>query len=248
MDFVKRFFGFKGSDSHNYQYPHQFNEDFKSLFDNFEESANVPKGFDAIRDPFEMHKYFEEQMDHILRNFGLHDFGTNFRLFRTPALDEGEYDQNSDLREHFLKKGYKVEPTIKKQDTDLDADLQAGNLDLFLDNNKISKKLPPFKEQGTPHFFQQSVSVKSIRKPDGTIEIQQTIKSNDGAEETTITQRKGNKEYSVITRKDKHGQEEVVENLLNMEDADKEKFLSRITPSISDNPSNLYDRFFGKTS
>lgn len=99
----------------------------------------------------------------------------------------------------------------------------------------------------TPHsnkpqikFFGQSFSTKTIHKPDGvsflcisfffwysartyflffqTTVTHRTTRDQEGNEERTVTHKLGDKEYSVITRVDKNGKQETIENLINMEE------------------------------
>lgn len=124
-----------------------------------------------------------------------------------------------------------------------------------------------------PHIktftYGQTVSTKTVRKPDGvsfikcallfpflnltynmlqTIETHRTLRDQQGNEETTITRRQGEKEYSITTRKDKDGKQEIIENLVNMDENDKDVFL-KSTESYGvrpEKPPNWFpfDRFF----
>lgn len=85
------------------------------------------------------------------------------------------------------------------------------------------------------------------------METHRTIKDRDGNEETTVTRKRGDQEYSVTTRKDKHGREEKVENYVNLKEEDIDEFLKKgldkpLQPfdSVDKLPTNWFpfDQFF----
>lgn len=49
----------------------------------------------------------------------------------------------------------------------------------------------------------------------------QILKDIQGTQEITVTQRVGDKEYTVVKKRDKDGKEEIVETMINMNDGDK---------------------------
>lgn len=73
-----------------------------------------------------------------------------------------------------------------------------------------------------------------------------------GNKETTITKIRGDKEYSITTKTDKNGQQEIMENLVNMDEEDKESFLNKNKPiaMLPDGKQNIppnwfpFDNFF----
>lgn len=54
-------------------------------------------------------------------------------------------------------------------------------------------------------------------------EITKIVKDNQGNEEKTVTYKFGDKEHTVVTRRDKDGKEEITENLVNMDSNDLNK-------------------------
>lgn len=60
-----------------------------------------------------------------------------------------------------------------------------------------------------------------------TVESHRTVKDQHGNEERTVTRKLGDKEYTVTTKTDKDGKQETIENLVNMEEQEKEGFLKR---------------------
>ncbi|KAF2899928.1 hypothetical protein ILUMI_06267 [Ignelater luminosus] len=220
-------------------------------------------GFNIFSNPLEVHRYFEHQMNEMMKSFGVfgnHDFffggngepffddnsfGKDFPQF--PAIEDFHKQQDQSqrsLREQFLKPGYE-QPKISKEhksDQDIDGRFDMGDLDSVL-------KGTPSQPQVKTFMYGQSMSTKTVRKPDGTIETHRTVRDQQGNEETTVTRRQGDKEYSITTRTDKDGQKEIVENLVNMDENDKDAFLKATEPygvPPKKPPPNWFpfDRFF----
>ncbi|XP_043270868.1 HCLS1-associated protein X-1 [Venturia canescens] len=192
--------------------------------------------FSVFSDPVEMTRYFESQMDNMLKNF-FHGFGQGFGNAIENFEDNGSLPalpapQPKSLRESFLKPGYEYpqskESGAPKLDHDLDGQLSAADL------TKVWKEpdsVEPRQSQ-MPHSqfsfrsFGKSMSTQMIRQPDGTIEQRQTITDSDGNTETIITRQFGDKTHTIKTRRDKNGVETKTEDLINLDEnqlADFEK-------------------------
>lgn len=68
-------------------------------------------------------------------------------------------------------------------------------------------------------MFSRSITKQCIRKADGTVETTQVVKDGQGNEEVTVHQQKGDKMYTVVTKKDKYGVETKTENFVNMDES-----------------------------
>ncbi|KAK9882481.1 hypothetical protein WA026_021822 [Henosepilachna vigintioctopunctata] len=230
----------------------------------FPEDGRNPSNFDGSRydafsDPLEMHRYFEDQMNKILRNFDIFEFGGNDSFFGDiPESGEGnifgtleqypfieEVPEGSELRDQFLKPGYE-KPTQKHSFDKTDKDLDENHLSIRDLDSVVTGKFFKNKQEHpnvTSRFFGKSISTKTVMNPDGSIEIHKTVRDNEGNEETTVTRKIGNKEHSVIKKKDKSGKEEIIENFLNIDENDSNTLLS-----IPDNSEHkkwfLFDKFF----
>ncbi|XP_072038083.1 HCLS1-associated protein X-1-like [Amphiura filiformis] len=73
-------------------------------------------------------------------------------------------------------------PSASQEDKDLDEQVKDGNLDELL-KPKQQQPHPGFFSKG----FSKSISIQTIRKPDGTIEQRRTEKDSDGNVTTTVT-------------------------------------------------------------
>lgn len=262
MEYFEKFKNFLFGNSHSSKQaeipsqrnrlPEYYNDQSKereNFFSN-EPPTFTPRHFEMFSDPIKMHEYFEQQMNEMLKNFGFHEFGQN--LF-------GGFNENSDfdkmledapqssgnLRDQFLKKGYE-KPSPPRLDKNLDDQLNVGDFDSIFGRKDNHNTLVPYQESQQPStqnktlFFGQSVSKKIVRNPDGSVEKHSTVRDNDGNEETTITRQLGDKEVTIIKKRDKFGKEEIIENLINVDENEKNSFLAPPLPSQphSDNSDN----------
>ncbi|XP_018577501.1 uncharacterized protein LOC108915840 [Anoplophora glabripennis] len=251
MDYIKRFFGLSDEN--------QFNRILQQDQSDNEESRRSPNPRDDIRpsfhvfsDPLEMHRYFEYQMNEILKFFGAQEFDNGiFSNFHSnlPALQEDtEFNEGENsskyLREQFLKSGYEKpsQKHFEKMDKDIDGRIQLGDLDSVFGRKRNRNS----NHTSEGYFFGQSQSIKTIRNPDGSIETHRTVKDNKGNEETTVCQKIGDKEFCIIKKKDKYGKEEIIENLINMSEEEKNSlFKDKFPTEKHDGPKNdLFDKFF----
>ncbi|XP_022902923.2 HCLS1-associated protein X-1 [Onthophagus taurus] len=219
---------------------------------------NEPFGFQIFSNPIEMQKYFEKQMEDMLKNFGFHhdDSFFGFSDRNSVGTQFGDFLEGSDeppqgnsLRDQFLKPGYHVPnaDVQKRSDDDVDGQIQPNDLDsMFKEKNSLTPYKPP--NQSIFKSFGQSMSSKTIRNSDGSIETQRTVKDSQGNQENVVTKKWGDKEYTVITRTDKDGKQVVTENLVNMDENELAGFLKssgndRIEPK---KPHNWFpfDKYF----
>jgi len=263
MDFFRKLFGFPdhySSESNDFKSsersppysknPERFlNNDIQSESSGFYNDEHGTH-FNVFTDPLEMHRYFEQQMDNVFKSFGFPNFKNIFPSLEHPGVHDHLYDENNpNNRDYFLRKDYERRPhyessiTDKKVDKDLDGKLNITNLDTLFqqpdkkveaDSNEnqslnIYKSTRPF--QGS--FFKQSVQVKTIRKPDGSVESSRKVTDSEGNEVTTTTRKLGDKEYTVTKRRDKQGKEEIQETMVNMAEEDKSLFTKGPSGSFS---------------
>ncbi|KAL3280596.1 hypothetical protein HHI36_003828 [Cryptolaemus montrouzieri] len=161
--------------------------------------------YDAFSDPMEMHHYFEQQMNKILRNFDIFEFGKSDSFFgdfsgsgieffgqhsdQFPSLEDKS--KGGELRDQFLKPGYE-RPTQKHLMDKSDKELDESKISIHdLDSVLTGKFFKDKQEQPkvTTRVFGRSISTKTVVNPDGSMEIHKTIRDNEGNEETTITKR-----------------------------------------------------------
>lgn len=74
-----------------------------------------------------------------------------------------------------------------------------------------------------------------------TLETHRTIRNHDGSEETTVTRKRNDQEYTIVTKKDKNGQEERTENFINLDEKDINLFLQDIPNNTPQHPNNWFD-------
>ncbi|XP_014253320.1 uncharacterized protein LOC106668770 [Cimex lectularius] len=193
----------------------ELDEDFRGF------SASSPFHFSVFTgDFFDMHKYFEQQMDDMLKIFGDFGFGDlenkgdrHFPDDYAPANKE----ENS-IRSQFVKPSFERQLNRKSQkiDSDLDGNFDSSVFDLIPDANKHD--VIPFNRHLNPtHFFGQSVISRSVTRPNGTLEHFKTIKKSDGSEEVTVTRQIGDKKHTVITVTSREGLVEKKEEFVNMD-------------------------------
>ncbi|XP_012255038.2 HCLS1-associated protein X-1-like [Athalia rosae] len=187
--------------------------------------------FNVYTDPFEITRYFETQMDSMLKNFFGFSHEGIMSPFGNPSEDRLQHPlpieppRQSNLRDEVLKPGYEtlepqnhLPPEKQKLDIDLDGRITSDELSkVWKDPSSLqstdSYANTPRQRPFVFHSFGQSVSTKIIRKPDGTIEQYRTVKDSNGNEETTITHQIGDKTRTVIIKKDKNGEKSETETI-----------------------------------
>ncbi|XP_063989853.1 HCLS1-associated protein X-1 [Diachasmimorpha longicaudata] len=183
--------------------------------------------FQIFTNPLDMTRYFESQMDHMIKDFFSFGFsddkqipGEGFSQIMGPNRGQGE------LRDEVLKPGYALPPPrhgvdSPKCDEDLDGKVDpkdlsrvwSGGLSEPEEQLTPSTSLNPFKYRS----FGQSIVSQTIRRPDGSIEEKRTTKDNAGNTETIIKHRMGDKTHTVVIKRDENGVETQTENFENMD-------------------------------
>lgn len=81
-----------------------------------------------------------------------------------------------------------------KQDKDLDGQVENGELDDILKPSREPQQTPSMRS------FSKSVSIQTVRKPDGSVETRRTEKDSDGNVKTTVTtSQDGDQSTQIIT-------------------------------------------------
>lgn len=71
------------------------------------------------------------------------------------------------------------------------------------------------------------------------------MRDSQGNEETTIRRKVDDKEYTITKRRDKDGKEETIENLVNLDEKEVDKFFPKQDmPQLHQQPWPFFDRFF----
>lgn len=210
--------------------------------------------FKIFSDPFEMTRYFEFQMDNMLKNF-LFGFGHNGNILPADkdsfgALPPIQSNPRANLRDEVLKSDIENIPSNyftpdTKLDTDLDGKISMDDLSKVWKDPNTSQSIEPYNppQRYNFHTFGKFTSTKIIRQPDGSVEQHRTIRDSEGNEETTVTRKIGDKTHTIITKKDKNGVEIKTEDLINMNEnelQDFEKKWKPITESKYDEKSLTY--------
>ncbi|KAF5281245.1 hypothetical protein FQA39_LY05131 [Lamprigera yunnana] len=261
MDFydkIRKFLGFSTPNNHDNNIYVPENRDSAYGVQSPDEYEKF--GFSIFSNPLEMHSYFERQMNEMMKNFGIFNndspfFGDEealFGTFKEPSFfgfseipDDGGFHENPNdgqLRDKFLKPGYEEPPNQKhRADSDLDNQYKSGNFN----NHSLVPKSPTMPSKS--YSFGKSVMSKTIINSDGAIETHKTIQDQDGNKEVTITHKQGNKEHTVITRSDKNGVQEVVENLINLDENEKDTFMkNKSLPILDENKPTRDESIFTK--
>ncbi|XP_071964880.1 uncharacterized protein [Antedon mediterranea] len=132
-------------------------------------------------------------------------------IFKIPSLDIGPHSNNG-----------------KKEDRDLDKHIDQSNLDLILPKER-DETMPSM--PGQKSFF-RSISVRTIRRADGTTETHRTEKDSEGNVKKTISSTDDNGRPTDIIIDDK-GQPLIQDNF------------QEIPPLKDKQSSSIFSKFFG---
>lgn len=204
-------------------------------------------------------------MNEFLKQFQMEDHRGAFGgVPEYPMIGEKGEEPPGSLRDQYIKPGYgkaKGDGNSGRVDTDLDGKFQMGDLDRILKKEVVPfqqkpKEVVPFqqKPQTEMRVYGQSVQYKTVRNPDGSVEIQKIVRDNSGNEERTITRKFGDKEHTITIKRDREGREERTENLVNMNENDasqlfpnqpvqEQRNLPQHEGALSGILSNLFSRF-----
>ena len=210
------------------------------------------RGFNVLTDPLEMNRFFDQQLDEMLKMFG-HSFGfgsgRNYGGLgdnRMIPLEEPDNDDQSYPRDFMLKDGQ--QPRV---DTEVDSDnVDMRELDQLMkyrdspgrphhqDQNPANiwglfsppsfdrREMPNEGGHGPSNFysFGSSMTQRSVTGPDGRLETTRTVRNSDGSEVVTVTKQMGDKSYEQITNRSKDGSISTEEKLVNISESELEKF------------------------
>lgn len=198
--------------------------------------------FHIFTNPLEMMRYFDAEMDNILKgvfsgfnNNMLPSFSDENSI---KALPFAQQQRDIDLRDSMLKPDYKILPEVNlpdepagKCDMDLDGKVTADNFSTAWNERDGRRTLQTI----IPHqrSVQKSVSKQFFHRNDGTIEQKQVFKDSEGNEETIVTRQIGDKKYTVSTKRDKFGAETKTEEFVNMNESELKDFNQKWLPSIT---------------
>ncbi|XP_029051143.2 uncharacterized protein LOC114879907 [Osmia bicornis bicornis] len=229
-DFVRNIFGGGNSKEPPITgyFDHQNNDNFiNPIWQDDENAYNIrPFGesnrFNIFSDPLQMAHHFISQIDHMLSDhvfdkfmFGFGNEGQNIFTDAFPFASP----PNENLRDKMLKSpnhDMLSQPALKL-DTDLDGKITPDNFSNVWDkqNEPNSEELRPF-----TRITGRSVMKEYVRGPDGIIKQKQVIRDHEGNEETIISEKAGEKMYTVVIKKDKNGVETKTENFYNTNESD----------------------------
>ncbi|XP_057336149.1 uncharacterized protein LOC130674744 [Microplitis mediator] len=209
--------------------------------------------FQIFTNPFEMTRYFETQMQNMMKdffNFGFnHDsvIGENFGDHHEglPQLLPPPVQGKKNPRDEVLKPGYDLPSQDpgdlnSKRDQDLDGKITAGDFSRIWQDVEIpDEKQLVVPEDGRSvvprsnfkfNSFGKSVMSQIIRRPDGTVEERKSVTDSEGNCETTIKRKVGDKIYTSVTKRDKNGVESKTENFENIPESEIKNFDSNWKP------------------
>ncbi|XP_063229771.1 HCLS1-associated protein X-1-like isoform X2 [Bacillus rossius redtenbacheri] len=250
-NFMKRFFGFPDHQDQQFnrgnlndnepvnKFRKPWEDDDEDDDDGLDYRAPAPFGFRVFSNPVEIHRFFEHQMNEMLKMFqGLDGspifsqegsmFGHDDPMFGMPALPPPFAPEGSDveggkpgagrsLRDLYLKPGYDARPGLRarrdRRDSDLDDRIKNGELGPIIESLPGSSDPQP---GGHKSGRYRSIITFSTTRPDGGVEERRTIDNGNGKEET-ITRRIGDKTYSVTTTTDSNGIQTRTERLINVD-------------------------------
>ncbi|XP_033230894.1 uncharacterized protein LOC117181982 [Belonocnema kinseyi] len=240
LDIFRNLFGIRYPDGPNPNYgpeiPRQENNKFRNpIWENDDDEddasdfreSNGGIHFQIFGDPIEMTRYFESQMDNMLKSI-FDGFGQRGG-FMVPfdgeptleALPPPETKRSASLRDRILNREFESTEFSRnpKVDSDLDGKISSEELTKVWKDPSI-QEVEPYNPRNSiaSRFAGRSTSTQIIRRSDGTLEKRQTFRDSDGNEKITVTRQIGDKMHEIITKKDKAGIESKTENLINMDE------------------------------
>ncbi|XP_049802552.1 HCLS1-associated protein X-1 [Schistocerca nitens] len=214
--------------------------------DDIEEMGPVeeqPFGFKIFSSPLEIHRFFEKQMNEMMKTFQMFDSDPMIGIGDFHSIEPPNDDDDDDggrrtgrsLRDELFKPGYQYKhPGVKgyledkKEDNDLDESMKGSTLGEILDAKpslRIGVDGDELPTRGPQiRVFGKSVTSKTVCKPDGSVEHHKTVRDNQGNEETIVTRQIGDKKYTVITHTDANGVIKRSESFQNMDEGEVEEF------------------------
>ncbi|KAK7872989.1 hypothetical protein R5R35_004293 [Gryllus longicercus] len=201
------------------------------------------RSFRVDSNPLEIHRFFEQQIEDMMRSFGAFGFGSfgsrDFFSLEPPPM-ESEPDSfagpsdafKGGLREQYLKPGYESDSSRgrneRKMDSDLDDQVPAGEVSKILRQGPRLDVIEPERAQPfgsiVARSFGRSMTSKTVSRPNGGIEHHKSVRDSSGNEEVTVTRSIGGQSYTITTKTDAQGKQERIENFVNMDEGDLKEF------------------------
>lgn len=245
-DFIRNIFGTRnfGEPTSDGIFGHQNDVFINSVWQNDENNSNIRSfngngnHFNVFSDPLEITRFFESQIDHMLKNFmfGYNNEGHNAIMDTFPFTSPNK----ENLRDKMLKPNHDLNQPAVKVDTDLDGKITPDNFSNVWDKHDK----PNSSEFGLfPHITGKSIVKEYMRGPNGIIKQKQVIRDHEGNEETIISQQAGEKMYTVVIKKDKNGVETKTENFVNTDKSelpDGKDLLLNNEPSFNNIDLNIF--------
>lgn len=183
-------------------------------------------GFHVFTDPLEMHRFFEQQMNEMLKSFQQWNTPDIFGHSDMPALEYPEKHKSKNLREQILKPGFAPAktPQDERVDVDLDAKVRKSGI-----GGLIKEEEAPSMQVITPghsSFTSKSVIRRSSRRPDGSVEQEEIVRDNAGNEKRTVTRTIGNQSHVVITETGPNGTKQT-DQFINIDEDKLKEFEER---------------------
>jgi len=231
--------------------------------------------FSVLTDPLQMHRFFEQQMDDMLRNFG----GSVFRGLGVPKEDwpaitapEHHPSESQESKRDFMLKDDDSR-TMPRRDLDLDDKMDTMDFDkLFGGKNEqsISQNKPtvrsevipglehPLREpqqRGGGHWSQSwgtSMTSRTVTRGDGSSETTRTVRNSDGSQTVTVVRQVGDQRTEETRQMGPDGREVTERRLWEVPEGGRrrdEAPLGRdmvVSPPADRMFGLLWDKFFGK--
>ncbi|XP_014292270.1 uncharacterized protein [Halyomorpha halys] len=199
--------------------PHERNDSSPQNDGNNSQAVQVPQdrssGFGGFfsSDPLEFHKFFEQQIDDIMKRFSSSFFrfdeGDTFGL---PDENPGRVEEFIHPRNKFFKPSYEHPQGFIKPDSDIDNESYAPKVfGKLLDKEPVQ---PP-----TSPFISRSMVTTHQRKilPNGGIE-EKRKSVKDGKEEVTVSRQMGDLKHVITTIKMPDGSKTKNEEFINFDE------------------------------
>jgi len=129
------------------------------------------------------------------------------------------------------------EPAVK-EDTDLDESVRNGGFENILGESEIV----PHSPQRSSVLQWQSVSVRTHRTADGKLEETRTMVDGEGNKQTVVTRTMTGQTVRQTTKKNRSGETETTEDLVNMDENEKKNFDQKWNTQSSPNGQQVSPR------
>jgi len=215
------------------------------------------RNFSVYTDPIEIHRFFEQEMDNMLRNFGFgkvigggFSFGLDSRDGFPSFDDPNKIREENEVspRSFMLKEDA---GQIKKDD-----EVDSNNIDLDslfgqkYQNNETKEKMEPsirigdsslFGSGSLPNFMTTGsfITEESSSTLNGGYRSSRTVRNSDGSSEVTTTRRIGDQTHQQKICTDKEGNTTTQNQFTNIKEEELDQFESKWK---GESNSNIQDR------